>query len=226
MDAGIRVWAVAFILGIGSFGCAGVGQVRYVYQDGESGVIGLPENNSHWPTYYRQHAEELMAKHFPEGYEIVRAEEVEEGSRTLTINGSRAVELDPEVSGRIVALGKLGRTSSRSETNTSKLKECRIIYKKAEPRGAQKSGDYAEQAAWTPTRYVDPNASARASGAVKAPIAKAPEPPAPGASSPPTPEGHGQGETSPANAPPLLLETQHARACGPPPFAVKRSGRD
>jgi len=32
------------VLGAGTLGCAGTGQVRYVYQDGQSGVIGLPEN--------------------------------------------------------------------------------------------------------------------------------------------------------------------------------------
>jgi len=92
MFAEIRMGAFFGVLGMGTFGCAGMGEVRYVYQDGQSGVIGLPENTSRWPTYYRKHAEEMMAKHFPQGYEIVRAEEGVEGSRVLVPSCARAVE--------------------------------------------------------------------------------------------------------------------------------------
>ena len=33
-----------------SFGCASTMGVRYVYQDGDYGVLGLPENSDCWPT--------------------------------------------------------------------------------------------------------------------------------------------------------------------------------
>ena len=66
-----------------SSGCATTQSVRYVYQDKNFGVIGMPENTNRWPTYYHRKAEKMMAEHFPEGFEIVRAEEVTEGSRTL-----------------------------------------------------------------------------------------------------------------------------------------------
>src|SRR5262249_56056554 len=107
MRGGIRAAALLSILVMGESGCAGVSQVRYVYQDGQSGVIGMPENSSRWPTYYRKHAEEMMQQHFPEGYEIVRAEEVVEGSRTLTIKGSNAAEIDPAMPTPLASVAKL-----------------------------------------------------------------------------------------------------------------------
>ncbi|WP_422928794.1 hypothetical protein [Singulisphaera sp. PoT] len=156
-------------LSTGALGCAGTGQVRYVYQDGQSGVIGLPENTSRWPTYYRQHAEELMSKHFPSGYEIVRAEEVEEGSRTLTINGTNAAELATSDASKILSLGKIGRTSSRTQADTLKIKECRIVYKKTAPTEhvVRKPGEYTDQAVWNPSAYIDPNTPIRDGSAKK-----------------------------------------------------------
>ena len=68
-------------------GCAQTDGVRYVYQDRDFGVIGMPENTNHWPTYYRTHGEKLMNTHFPEGHEIVRAEEVIQGERTAQVRG-------------------------------------------------------------------------------------------------------------------------------------------
>lgn len=181
----LRMGVLCVVLGVGTLGCAGTGQVRYVYQDGQSGVIGLPENTSHWPTYYRQHAEELMSKHFPEGFEVVRAEEVDEGSRTLTVNGTNAAEIDTGTSSRILSLGKLGRSSSRTQSDTLKIKECRIVYRKAGPEHAAKRGEYTDQAVWSPTAYIDPNATARRTSETKAgehhELAKDPkEPPAGG----------------------------------------------
>src|SRR5262249_62347750 len=120
MRGGIRAAALLSILVMGESGCAGVSQVRYVYQDGQSGVIGMPENSSRWPTYYRKHAEELMQRHFPEGYEIVRAEEVVEGSRTLTVKGANAAQIDAGGPTQLVTLGKLGRTTTRSQSDSLK----------------------------------------------------------------------------------------------------------
>jgi hypothetical protein len=162
----IRTAALFSILGLMNVGCAGVREVRYVYQDGQSGVIGLPENTSRWPTYYRDHAEELMRKHFPEGYEIVRAEEVEEGERTVTTKGTNSAELDPGLSNSLL-VGKLGLSKSRSQSDSVKIKECRIVYKKAGPGAITLHGDYAEQVGWSPPPYVDPNAPARKSEAAE-----------------------------------------------------------
>ena len=88
MRASISFAAISIAAGRSS-GCASDGSVRYVYQDKDFGVVGMPENTNRWPTHYRRRADKLMDKQFPEGHEIVRAEEVEAGSRTLKIEGSR-----------------------------------------------------------------------------------------------------------------------------------------
>jgi hypothetical protein len=169
MRGGIRTSLVVLsIVGLAS-GCAGTHQARYVYQDGQFGVVGIPRNTEHWPTRYRSQAEELMARHFPEGYEIVRAEEVVEGSRVLTTNGSGGAEVSAALPLPVLKIGTIGLTSSRNQADSVKIKECRILYKKAEPGVAPKGERYAEQASLTPTSYVDPNAIARKQAEGKGP---------------------------------------------------------
>jgi hypothetical protein len=151
---------LSLVVGLAS-GCAATGEARYVYQDGQFGVVGIPRNTSHWPTNYRKHAEELMAQHFPEGYEIVRAEEVIEGSRVLTTNGSGVAEVGPALPLPLMKIGTIGLASSKNQADSVKIKECRILYKKAEHPGAPRAVAFAEQASLSPTSYLDPNALAR-----------------------------------------------------------------
>lgn len=158
MFGGRRTYVFLSWIALGTLGCSGAREVRYVYQDGHSGVIGMPANTSKWPKYYRKHADKLMEQHFPDGYEVVRAEEVVEGSRTLTINGTNSAEIQPTASSQLLAVGKLGRTSSRSQSDSLKIKECRILYRKAEHLDPQSQLEYAERAMWTPASYIDPNA--------------------------------------------------------------------
>src|SRR5262249_55732292 len=139
-------------------GCAQTGGVRYVYQDRDFGVIGMPENTNCWPTHYRRHGEKLMDAHFPEGHEIVRAEEVIEGERTLKIEGSSSAEVSPQVTESLFKLVRLGHSASRTEAETVKVKECRIIYKRV---GPAKPTEYAVTTTLTPALYVDPNAAER-----------------------------------------------------------------
>jgi hypothetical protein len=139
-------------------GCSQMEGVRYVYQDREFGVIGMPENSDRWPTYFRTHGEKLMNNHFPDGHEIVRAEEVIEGERTLKIEGSNSAEVAPQISDSLLKVVKLGHTASRSEAETVKVKECRIIYRRV---GSLQPKDYAVAATLTPALYVDPNAAER-----------------------------------------------------------------
>ena len=87
--------ALMFVVFLG--GCAHPSAVRYVYQDRDFGVIGMPENTDRWPAHYRRQGETLMNAHFPEGHEIVRAEEVIEGERTVKIEGANSAALAPEV---------------------------------------------------------------------------------------------------------------------------------
>ena len=139
-------------------GCATDHNVRYVYQDKEFGVVGMPENTDRWPTHYRKRAEKLMAKHFPEGHEIVRAEEVTQGSRTLKIEGSKTAEIIPQIPAEILTIAKLGRSASRSQADVVDIKECRIIYRRAAHREAT---DFATDAELTPASYLDPNVAER-----------------------------------------------------------------
>ena len=87
---------LALVLVAAASGCVQTQGVRYVYQDTDFGVVGMPENTDRWPTHYRRQGEKLMAAHFPEGHEIVRAEEVIEGERTRKLEGSSSAELSPQ----------------------------------------------------------------------------------------------------------------------------------
>ncbi len=153
---------LAIVLGalVGS-GCATTGQARYVYQDGQYGVVGIPENTSVWPNYYRASAEVLMLKHFPSGFEVVRAEEVVEGSRTLTVNGTNSAQIDTEGPVPLIKVGKLGRTATRTQADNVKIKECRIVYKKTGCMDAEPEMGFAEHSSLSPEPYLDPNAEAR-----------------------------------------------------------------
>jgi hypothetical protein len=164
MRPGVTLFFVASLSG-----CADTHGVRYVYQDRDFGVVGMPENTDCWPTYYRRQGEKLMDAHFSEGHEIVRAEEVIEGERTLKIEGSNSAEVSPQISKSLLKVIKLGHSASRSQAETVKVKECRIIYRRA---GSAKPIGYAEAATLTPSLYVDPNAAERRK-ATEAPQEKA-----------------------------------------------------
>ncbi|MDB5352294.1 MAG: hypothetical protein JWN86_3541 [Planctomycetota bacterium] len=156
-----RVSVVACWIALTTAGCAASGQARYVYQDGQFGVVGIPENTSRWPSFYRDQAETLMARHFPEGFEIVRAEEVVEGSRTLTLNGTNSAQVEAATVVPILKLGKLGRVASRTQADNVKIKECRILYKKAGCDDSESEPGYAGLSSLSPEPYIDPNADAR-----------------------------------------------------------------
>jgi hypothetical protein len=100
-----------------------------------------------------------MAVHFPEGHEIVRAEEVVEGSRMLTVQGTNTAELFPQLPSDILAVGKLGRRATRTQADQLKIKECRIVYRRAARPGSPPA--YAKLATLTPTQYVNPNDAQR-----------------------------------------------------------------
>jgi hypothetical protein len=163
MRGTIRVSMLPLALGLAllATGCAAPGQARYVYQDGQFGVVGIPENSSRWPTYYRAQAEAMMQKHFPEGFEIVRAEEVVEGSRTLTVNGTSTAAVEAEGPIALVKVGKIGRSASRTQADSLKIKECRIVYRKKGCTDAEPELGFAHSPTLTPEPYLDPNAEAR-----------------------------------------------------------------
>jgi hypothetical protein len=132
---------------------------RYVYQDGEFGVVAIPVNTSLDRVNYRSQAEALMARHFPEGYEIVRAEEVNEGERTLDVGKKTEVETDPTVRAwdQMIKLGKLNRSTSFEEKEKLQVRECRIIYKRKSAQALGSDGEFSALAALSPPFYLDPN---------------------------------------------------------------------
>src|SRR3954463_12158059 len=156
----MRLWnglLVAAPVLISTLGCAGMHEARYVYQDGDFGVVGIPENTNAWPHYYRDQAELLMKAHFPEGHEIVRAEEVVEGSRTTTVKGTNTAMITPHLPAPLLSIGKIGVTADRSQADSTKITECRIIYRR---KGSMlPPPDFASAASPTPAQYVDPNAA-------------------------------------------------------------------
>ena len=140
-------------------GCVQTQGVRYVYQDRDFGVIGMPENTAGGQRTTGEQGEKLMDAHFAEGHEIVRAEEIIEGERTLPrFEGSGAGQVSPQISTSLLRVVKLGHSASRSQAETVKVKEYRIIYRRA---GSLSPKGYATAATLTPTLYVDPNAAER-----------------------------------------------------------------
>lgn len=73
-NRGTRISSFFVLVGILS-GCA---QVRIIESSSDAGVIAIPSNSNQWPTYYRNRAEVLMDRQFPDGYTIVNEQEVED----------------------------------------------------------------------------------------------------------------------------------------------------
>jgi hypothetical protein len=69
-------------LAVISCGCAGT--ARLVSLDSGGGVVAVPENSNRWPSFYRKQAEELMKANCPDGYTIVKEEEVVVGQTQHT----------------------------------------------------------------------------------------------------------------------------------------------
>ncbi|HEX3450395.1 MAG TPA: hypothetical protein VHS97_19225 [Isosphaeraceae bacterium] len=140
-------------------GCATPMVARYIYQDADFGVVGIPVNNYQKKTDFRGQAEGLMSRHFPEGYEIVRAEEVNEGERILDLGKKTQIETDPKVAAlnQMISLGSLNRTTSYEQKDKLQLRECRIIYRKKPLHTPGRSGQFASTNSAAPPLYIDPN---------------------------------------------------------------------
>ena len=129
---------------IPSAGCMRPIVARYVYQDHDFGVVAIPINTHLGKVSFRDEAEALMSRHFPDGYEIVRAEEVNEGERTLDVGRKTQIETDPNVMAlnQMIRLGKLDQTTSFEQKDKIQVRECRIIYKRKEPHSPVASGQF------------------------------------------------------------------------------------
>jgi hypothetical protein len=156
----------AIVLGViapAAGGCRTQPDARYIYQDGDFGVVGIPQNSPFGRKDYRRQAEELMARHFPRGYEIVRAEEVIEGQRVLDKSRKSEIETDPSISAlnQRINLGKLAQSTSTQQKDSLPILESRIIYRRRmadEPKGMN---GFTALATYAPQRYLDPNEMAR-----------------------------------------------------------------
>ena len=161
-----RKCAIAALVAAATTGCASMNRgARYVYQDGEYGVVAIPENTATWPNYYREQAFELMWEHFPEGYEVVRAEEVVEGDRVLDVARTRESEYDPAIlaAGAVLKIARLERKTGYEQKDMLKVKECRLVYHRKSPHPPQSLafGGYAAKPNGTPALYIDPNSLER-----------------------------------------------------------------
>lgn len=104
--------------------CAGC-SARQVLKEGDYGVVAIPANHNAWPMKYREKADKMMAAHFPDGYEIVREEEVVTG-QTTEYNEDQSHN-DVEV---IKGILTVGRTETRATETTTDNTEYRIHYRR------------------------------------------------------------------------------------------------
>jgi len=147
----------------GGWGCISSPDARYVYQDGEFGVVGIPRNSPCGRKNYDVQARELMTRHFPEGFEIVRAEEVVEGERTLGTAIKKNLETEPSLTAfnRMLKIGKFARGTSLDEKDVTHITESRIIYRRKRDGKSTGSDGFANLANLVPSLYLDPNEVAR-----------------------------------------------------------------
>ncbi len=132
--------AAACVIAITAGGCKSQQNARYIYQDGEFGVVGIPQNSPFGSSNYQQQAAELMARHFPSGFEVVRAEEVVEGQRVLDKSRKSEIETDPSVSAlnQRIQFGKLAQTTSTQQKDSLPILDSRIIYKRRTETGSRR----------------------------------------------------------------------------------------
>jgi hypothetical protein len=155
-------------------GCMNQQNARYIYQDGQYGVIGIPANTPFGQKNYLKQSQELMARHFPDGYEIVRTEEVVEGQRILNQDRKTEYETDPTIAAlnQTIKVGKLAETRSLETKDSLPILESRIIYKRRSPHGPFGANGFSALASLTPEFYLDPNEMARCRARVEIAEAK------------------------------------------------------
>jgi hypothetical protein len=137
-------------------GCSQEREARYVYRDGRYGVIALDSDTK----TSRQQAAKLMSDHFPGGYEIVREEEIDTGSRKSEQAQKQASAIKPGagVSRLLVGIGESSRSSEKNYQDELRLHEVRIIYRSSNDK--QEAG-YTALSSATPEMYADPNKAIR-----------------------------------------------------------------
>lgn len=112
---------------LASLTLTGCSSARQVSKDSESGVIAIPSSSS---SKHREKAQELMTAHFPEGYEIVKEEEVVIG-KTTNWEKKEGRGFTHEGDGFQVEFSAGGRGNTRGESTTIDKTEYRLYYRKA-----------------------------------------------------------------------------------------------
>jgi|GEM_PF-654621 len=157
------ILATVALGGLGLSGCAMMPDARYVYQDGQFGVIGIPQNTKFGRKDFLAQAHDLMRQHFPDGYEIVRSEEVIEGQRSLDSGKKTEIASEPSFKAldQMIKLGRFAETRSIEQKDSIPILESRIIYRRKTTDGPQGANGFAALASATPQYYIDPNDMAR-----------------------------------------------------------------
>ena len=119
-----------------------------------------------------------MARHFPEGHEIVRAEEVVEGQRVLDKSRKSEIETDPAISAlnQKINFGKLAQTTSTQQKDSLPILESRIIYRRKAAQGPKGANGFSAVATMIPEFYLDPNEMARCRERIELAEMKKPKP--------------------------------------------------
>ncbi len=119
-----------------------------------------------------------MRRHFPDGYEIVRAEEVVEGQRVLDLSRIAQIETDPTINAldQKINLGKVAETSSAQQKDSLPILESRIIYKRKSYEGPSGANGFAAVSSLAPSLYLDPNEMARGRNKLELANLKTPKP--------------------------------------------------
>lgn len=117
--------ACAWLVGFSVLLIAGCNSARLVSATGDGGVVAIPDNSDSWPSYNMRKAQELMQKQCPNGYQIVRQEEVVVGQTTTTNTDQNTKEV-PLVKGLVMDV----QQTTRNTTTVRDQTEWRIYYKK------------------------------------------------------------------------------------------------
>ncbi|WP_166831330.1 hypothetical protein [Thalassoroseus pseudoceratinae] len=144
-------------------GCA---SARYVTKGEMEGVVAMPSDTDR----NREKAEELMAQHFPEGYEIVFEEEAAVGSVTHVHKNSHGDDIhlagglqnydhDDFASVTPRLPGLTHRTAHSDITMTTRDKtEWRIRYRKKRPNSLTAPGELPSESLQQHFEAIDANA--------------------------------------------------------------------
>ena len=108
-----RTWILLIVLGVTvvSSGCCAA---RTVVARPDGGVVAIPNNTDSWPWYNREKALALIQQQCPNGYEIVREEEVVTGQVAQTNSNTNTSQTPAVVIG-----GANGTTTTRNGSSRS-----------------------------------------------------------------------------------------------------------